>query len=40
MDDPEKGDPVIACTDVYKENIQSDGIFEKVRLRIVARGDM
>ena len=38
MDDPEKVDPVTPCMDIYKENIQSDGSIEKLKLRIVVRG--
>ena len=26
--------------DVYKENIQSDGILDKLKLRFVVRGDL
>ena len=29
MDDPEKGDPMKPCMDVYKEKIQSDGFQAK-----------
>ena len=40
LDDPEKGDPVIPCLYVYKGNIQSDGSIEKLKLRILVRGDL
>ena len=40
MDDPEKGDPMTPCTDVYKAKIQSDTSLEKLKLRIVVRGDL
>ena len=37
---PEKGIPVTPCMDVYKVKIQSDGILDKLRLRIVVGGDI
>ena len=40
MDEPEKGEPVTTCMDVYKANIQSDGGLQKLKLRIVVRGDL
>ena len=40
MDEPEKGEPVTPCMDVYKANIQSDGSLDKLKLRIVVRGDL
>ena len=39
VDDPEKGEPVTTCMDVYKVKTQSDGS-EKLKLRIVVRGDL
>ena len=39
MDDPEKGDPVIPCMDIYKANIQYYGSLDKLKLLIVYRGD-
>ena len=36
--DPEKGDPVTPWMDIYKAKIQSDGILDKLKLRIVVRG--
>ena len=36
---PEKGDLVTPCMDVYKEKDQSDGSLDKLKLRIVVRGD-
>ena len=38
--DPEKGDPVTLCMDVYKAKIQSDGRLDKLKLKIVVRGDL
>ena len=35
--DSEKGDPVTPCMDVYKSKIQSDGILDNLKLRIVVR---
>ena len=37
---PEKGDFVTTCMDVYKSKIQSDGSLDKIKLRIVVRGDL
>ena len=37
---PEKGEPMIPWMDVYKAKIQSDGILDKLKLRIVVRGDL
>ena len=34
-----EGEPVTPCMDVYKAKIQSDGSLDKLKLRIVARGD-
>ena len=39
MYDPDKGYPVIPCMYIYKANIQSDRSLEKLKLRIVVRGD-
>ena len=39
MDDPEKGEPVAPCMDVYKAKIKSDGSLDKFKLMIVVRGD-
>ena len=33
-----EGEPVTTCIDVYKAKIQSDGSFDKLKLRIVVRG--
>ena len=38
--DPEKDEPVTPCMHVYKAKIQSDGSLEKLKLRIVVRGDL
>ena len=35
-----EGEPVTSCMDVYKAKIQSDGSLDKLKLRIVVRGDM
>ena len=37
---PEKSEPVTPCMDVYKSKIQSDGILDKLKVRIVVRGDL
>ena len=39
MDDPDKGDPVTPCMDVYKARIQYDVGIYKLKLRILVRGD-
>ena len=40
VQEPEKGEPVNPCMDVYKERMQYDGSLDKLKLRIVVRGDM
>ena len=40
IEDPNEGEPVTPCIDVYKAKIQSDGIIHKLKLRIVVRGDL
>ena len=40
VEDPEKDDPVTPCMDVYKAKIQYDGSQDKLKLRIVVRGDL
>ena len=37
---PEKGEPVTPCMDVYESKIKSDGSLDKIKLRIVVRGDL
>ena len=37
---PEKYEPVTPCMDVYKDEIQSDGSLDKLKLKIVVRGDL
>ena len=37
---PEKGESLTTCMYVYKYKIQSDGSIDKLKLRIVARGDL
>ena len=39
MYDPDKGDPVTPCMDVYKGKIQSDGSIEKLKFKFLVRGD-
>ena len=39
IEDPKDGEPVTPCMDVYKAKIQSDGSLDKLKLRIVVRGD-
>ena len=40
IEDPNDGEPVTPGMDVYKEKIQSDGSLDKLKLRIVVRGDL
>ena len=40
IEDQNEGKPVTPCMDVYKAKIQSDGSLEKLKLRIVVRGDL
>ena len=40
IEDPKDGEQVTPCMDVYKAKIQSDGILDKLKLRIVVRGDL
>ena len=40
IEDQNKGEPVTPCMDVYKAKIQSDGSLDKLKLRIVVRGDL
>ena len=40
MGDPDKGSPVTPCMNVYNANIQSDGSLNKLKFRIVVRGDL
>ena len=39
IEDQNEGEPVTPCMDVYKAKIQSDGSLDKLKLRIVVRGD-
>ena len=39
IEDPKEGEPVTPCMDVYKAKIQSYGSLDKLKLRIVVRGD-
>ena len=40
VEDPEKDEPVTPCMDVYKAKIKYDGSLDKLKLRIVVRGDL
>ena len=40
IEDPKDGEPVTPFMDVYKAKIQSDGSLNKMKLRIVVRGDL
>ena len=40
IEDPKDGEPVTPCMDVYKSKTQSDGSLDKLKLRIVVRGDL
>ena len=40
LEDPDPEDAVTPCMDVYKVKIQSDGTIDKLKLRIVVRGDL
>ena len=40
IEDQNEGEPVTPCMDVYKAKIQSDGSLDKLKLRIMVRGDL
>ena len=40
VQETDKGEPVTPCMDVYKSKIQSDGSLDKLKQRIVVRGDL
>ena len=40
VQEPEKGEPVTTCMDVYQSKIQYDGSIDKLKLRIVVIGDL
>ena len=40
IEDPNESEPVTPCMDVYKAKIQSDGSLDKLKFRIVVRGDL
>ena len=40
IEDQKEGGPVTPCMDVYKAKIQYDGSLDKLKLRIVVRGDL
>ena len=39
IEEPKDGEPVTPCMYVYKAKTQSDGSLDKLKLRIVVRGD-
>ena len=40
IENKHEGEPVTPCMDLYKAKIQSDGSLDKLKLRIVVRGDL
>ena len=40
IEDPKDGESVTPCMDGHKAKIQSDGSLDKLKLRIVVRGDL
>ena len=40
IEDPKDGEPVTPCVGIYKAKIQSDGSLDKLKLRIVVKGDL
>ena len=40
LQEQDKGEPVTPCMDVYKAQIQPDGILDKTKLSILVRGDL
>ena len=40
VQEPEKVEPVIPCRDGYKDRTQSDGSLDKLKWRILVRGDL
>ena len=40
IEDQNEGEPVTPCMDLYKAKIQSDESVDKLKLRIVVRGDL
>ena len=40
IEDQKEGEPVTRCMDVYKAKIKTDGRLDKLKLRIVVRGDL
>ena len=38
--DQNEGEPVTTCMDMYKAKIQSDGSIDKLKLKILVRGDL
>ena len=40
IEDQNEGEPVTPCMDVFKAKIQYDGSLDKLKLRVVVRGDL
>ena len=40
IEDKNEDEPVTTCMDMYKAKIQSDGSLDKLKLRVVVRGDL
>ena len=40
IEDPKDGEPLTPCMNVYKANIQYDGSLDKLKLKILVRGDL
>ena len=40
IEDSDKDEPVTICMDVYKAKIQSDGVLDKLKPRILVRVDL
>ena len=40
VQEPDKGEPMTPCMDIYKDKIQSNGSLDNIKLRIVVRQDL
>ena len=40
VEDPRKGEPAAPCMDMCKAKIQSDGNLDKLKMRVVIKGDL
>ena len=40
IEDQNEGEPITQCMNVYKEKIQCNGSLDKLKLRIIVRGDL